>query len=618
MSVSTRGRGGRGRPRPRKAHPPVLAAPLQHSSSAFSSGPTPTSSGVMTPAEPETRQRFSDFPGLSQDLLRTLPFEFCTDVQAATLPTILAKHDLLAQAKTGTGKTLAFLIPSIQRLLSAPMPDQSHTSILVLSPTRELAQQIGVAAETLLGEKGKGKYGVRCVVGGTNMDRDMRDLRSQRADVLVATPGRLVDLIQNGNLGPRFAQLRTLVLDEADRLLDQGFRTDLLKILGALPDRAAVPRQTLLFSATIPKEVHSIASLALNKDYKFITTLTEADVNTHEHVVQESLVVPSRDILPATFEALKREQQHTEARGGFKVMVFLPTARATAFFHDVFAALPITYPVWEIHSRMSQSKREKATEAFRQTSTGVLFSSDVTARGIDVKGVTAVLQVGLPMNSEQYIHRLGRTARAGAEGHGILILGDFEDHFLRDKTIADLSLKSYPDLSVNDLATSRVVIEKAVDSVPIEAKAQAYQAWLGYYNSCLRMLKWTQADLVKNANEYARSSLRYDDGSGMGSEWKPPGLLAKTVGKMGLKGVPGLNVVRELPGAAAGGGRGGGGIGGHTNSSFRGPGTGGGGGDGRSGGMNGGRGGRGGRGGGGRGGGRGGRGGGFRPTSSHD
>ncbi|KAL7420942.1 hypothetical protein Q5752_004896 [Cryptotrichosporon argae] len=588
----------RGRGRPRRGRPAGHAHPQPPATHA----PAAATSATVPPGS----VRFRDFSSLSPQLLSSIPFEFCTEVQAATLPSIIDNHDVLAQAKTGTGKTLAFLVPSIQRLLNQPAaPAAGHTSVLVLSPTRELAAQIGAAAEGLL--KG-GSYAVKCVVGGTNMDRDVRDLKNGRADVLVATPGRLVDLIENGGIRPRFAQLRTLVLDEADRLLDQGFRRELLKILEAMPDRKAVPRQTLLFSATIPGEVHSIASIALSMDHKFISTLKDEDVNAHEHVVQEVLCVPARDLMPAAVEVLRREEAEAGARGGFKVMVFLPTARAAALHHDVFSALAPGYPVWEIHSRMSQPQRTRATDAFTAAERGVLFSSDVTARGIDIKGVTAVVQIGLPSSAEQYVHRLGRTARAGAKGHGVLLLADFETFFLSDRTMRTFTLHPYPAPSAGALDGARAAVDSALAAVPEDAKAQAYQAWLGYYNSSLRALKWTQAELVRHANAYARDALHTasaaETGTGTGTgtgEWVAPGLLAKTVGKMGLRGVPGINVVRDLPGKSEGGrGQGGGrGHGGGGGGAV--PGSGGvkrprDGGEGSRGGLGGGRGGLGGRG----------------------
>lgn len=368
------------------------------------------------------------------------------------------------------------------------------------------------------------------------------------ADILVATPGRLVDLIENYQVGPRLGQLRTLVLDEADRLLDQGFRRELVKILDALPDRKAVPRQTLLFSATLPEGVHSISSIALKPDHKFITTLKDEDINAHKHVVQELLVLPGHQMIAGALEVLKREEMLAAERGGFKVMVFLPTARAAGLYFEVFSNLPTSYPVWEIHSRMSQAKRTKSTDQFRAADRGILFSSDVTARGIDVQGVTAVVQVGLPSSGEQYVHRLGRTARAGAQGHGVLILADFETFFLNDPTIKTFTMLEYPTLDGSSLAHASALVDGALSQVSEETKGQAYQAWLGYYNSSLKKLRWSQADLVRNANDYAQHTLKTAPGP---NGWEPPALQAKTIGKMGLKGVPGLK--REAPGAGGGG-----------------------------------------------------------------
>jgi ATP-dependent RNA helicase MSS116 len=189
----------------------------------------------------------------------------------------LSGKDVLAQAKTGTGKTLGFLVPAIQHLLSGPMPSKDRISIFIISPTRELAQQITTEAERILNNLGQGgQYGVRTVVGGTNVNTDIKHLRERRVDLLVATPGRAIDLLENADLGVRLSQLsesgfwtfmlgcavlmaETLVLDEADRLLDQGFRRELEKIIKALPNPRNVPRQTLLFSATIPNEVHTVS-----------------------------------------------------------------------------------------------------------------------------------------------------------------------------------------------------------------------------------------------------------------------------------------------------------------------------------------------------------------------
>lgn len=190
----------------------------------------------------------------------------CTPVQAETLPVILSGLDVLAKAKTGTGKTLAFLLPSLEILIrSKPPPRIDQISILIISPTRELATQISIAAEELLRYT---PYKVAHVVGGNK-----KKLGGERCDILVGTPGRMVDLLENAALGNRLKNVKAFVMDEADRLLDGGFRKDLTKIIGHLPDRKLVPRQSLLFSATIPPTVHQVRSFMSYSSYAVPTSL---------------------------------------------------------------------------------------------------------------------------------------------------------------------------------------------------------------------------------------------------------------------------------------------------------------------------------------------------------
>lgn len=212
-----------------------------------------------------------------------------TQVQAATLPDALAGRDVLAQAKTGTGKTVAFLVPSIQRLCMLPsLPPDSSISVLVLSPTRELALQIEKEAKMLTNNL---PFDVQHVVGGTNIAAERKRLNSQRKDILIATPGRLLDHLQDEqlNLANTLRGLTVLVLDEADRMLDMGFRRELEKIFAHLPP--AQTRQSLFFSATIPDFVHNVAKL--KDDHAFISTISEEDNNTHEHVPQRTFQSPS-------------------------------------------------------------------------------------------------------------------------------------------------------------------------------------------------------------------------------------------------------------------------------------------------------------------------------------
>ncbi|CAO1625489.1 unnamed protein product [Jaminaea pallidilutea] len=521
-------------------------------------------SGTVTPASDAPNKtamshlsdvRFSSLAGsIDSRILSAIKFEFMSNVQAATINDALSGVDLLAQAKTGTGKTIAFLLPAIQRLLNTRRR-QGQIYTLILSPTRELAIQIQREAQMVLANVPD--VGVQHVVGGTNMTSEQRRLRNERCDILVATPGRLVDHLDNSGLANQLSEVQTFVLDEADRMLDMGFKPQLEQIKARLPNPNVKPRQSLLFSATFPKTILEMADV--RQDHRFINTIPESEQNTHQHVDQVYQVVPMPEIMPLILSHILQER--SERTKSAKVIVFLPTARATQTAFEAMKDHPAIGRTWEIHSRKSQSQRAKASEEFRKAAQGVLFSSDVAARGVDFPDVTVVIQAGLPSSPDQYIHRLGRTARAGASGRGILLLADFETYFLSLREIKALPLKAAQDndprireILEKRLPANRADIERALTTtVSDESKSQTYQAMLGYYNSSLRALKWDKPKLVQMANEYARSSLRYAGPA-------PPPLLAKTVGKMGLKGVPGLNIVRELPGM--GGGRGGGGGGG--------------------------------------------------------
>ncbi|KAJ3021487.1 UNVERIFIED_CONTAM: hypothetical protein HDU68_009604 [Siphonaria sp. JEL0065] len=490
-------------------------------------------------------------------LKEVIGHEFLTQVQDKTMLEILNGHDCLAQAKTGTGKTLGFLIPSIERVYREAyatnpptLPHPNAVSILVISPTRELAQQITVEAEQLLRFL---PLGVQCVIGGTNMQSEARKLNAfdKRVDVLVGTPGRLKDHLENSNLKQNCAHLQVIIFDEADRLLDEGFKQDIDKIIALLPkavsaNRSIPPRQTLLFSATIPPSVHAVAKQALLPNFKFITTIAEYESNTHEHVPQHHLVVPMEDMLTASFGVLNQILADKNIANP-KIIMFFPTARTTQLFAELLLALKIKCPVFEIHSRKSQSARTKATDAFRISVKGIMVSSDVSARGMDFPGVTHVLQVGVPANREQYIHRLGRTARAGSSGTGLLLLGAFEAKFLT-RQLRDLPLKPYPYPNpITPALTTQV--QTALQFVPLETKEMAYQAWLGFYNTWIREFGWKgKEELVDFANRYAIDCLGCAN---------VPGLLRKTVGKMGLKGIAGLVIVEENGGGGRGGGGGG-------------------------------------------------------------
>ncbi|KAE8229094.1 hypothetical protein CF326_g5945 [Tilletia indica] len=571
MSQNNGHRGGPSRSRGRGRNPNMNGN--ANTGRSFNSAPGPKQEvpmeGVVPTAVAPTvsthlsNVRFDSLQGqVDPRLLSAIAFPFMSEVQAATLGPALSGADVLAQAKTGTGKTIAFLLPAISRILQrqhAPAP--GSVSCLIMSPTRELALQIEREAEILLKNVPAQTLGVQHVVGGTNMKTEERNLGSKRCDILVATPGRLLDHLNNTNgMVSKFANLQVYVLDEADRMLDMGFRQELAKIGQFLPNRRQVTRQALLFSATIPPGVREVADLDANAQY--INTLSEEEANTHAHVPQQSVVAGMQDMIPLTLALLLEELERAPTSA--KVIVFSPTARAAGLLAEVFRTQAIKqvltqalansgpdFSVGEVHSRRSQPQRVKATQEFAAARRGVLFSSDVAARGVDFPGVTAVFQVGLPASPEQYIHRIGRTGRAGATGRGVIVLADFESYFLGKGEMRELPLTSHSGDGLK-LADCKKTVLLALRDVSDESKAQAYQASLGYYKSEMRSLRWTPAELVARMNEYAQYGLLYDGGSGVSS----PPLLAKTVGKMGLRGTPGLNIVRELPGQQHQGGQG--------------------------------------------------------------
>ncbi|ORY76302.1 P-loop containing nucleoside triphosphate hydrolase protein [Protomyces lactucae-debilis] len=542
MKVEGRGRGAARSARGRGAGKPFGARPSS-SSSQGANGHQQSATGMHAPIVPsvplETELSSRSFasapisPILMRTILDNLKFDKMTPVQAATLDDLLQKQDCLVQAKTGTGKTLAFLIPAIEEMIKSPV---RGISLLVITPTRELAQQIAKEAAGLL--QNLPKYRIGIAIGGTNKDKEQRVIRGGR-DILIATPGRLIDHLDEETVVDQFQQLKTLVLDEADRLLDMGFMPSLQQIVRALPDKQKTGRQGMLFSATIAAHVQKVAGLVLSPGYKFISTIPEGESNTHERVPQMLVTVPLfTDVAPAMIAAL----HHECTDDTFKAIVFAPTAAMADWYGAIIERFKTLPPVSVLHSRISQSKRTSITNAFRGCKAGILVATDVIARGIDFPDVSDVFQVGIPAAREDYIHRLGRTARAGKEGRGILIVAEPETFFPRF-TLKDIQFQQMP---VDSVKFRREVDQQAQSIGGFE---KPYQAWMGYYKNHLRAMKWDTAELVRQANTFAIEALKAPE---------VPSLQRKIIGKMGLKGVPGLNIRPNdsMPSGARGGGEG--------------------------------------------------------------
>lgn len=454
-----------------------------------------------------------------------LRFRYLTQVQKDTLGTIVEGKDVLARARTGTGKTMGFLLPNVEKMFAKG--ELTGISCLVIAPTRELATQIAVEGRALCRFH---RFNVEVVLGGTNKGSEVSRLK-KRTDILVATPGRLIDHFESTpGFVDKFNSLQSFVLDEADQLLDMGFRPALLKISNYLPPREK--RQTLLFSATVPQSTFDFARKMLRSDFEYVDTVGESQEATNTQVMQQVILAPFPDHLAALHVVL---QKHKEERpDDFKIIVFFPTAMSTKYSAQLLNQAKME--TLEIHSRMSSSARTRVSQRFRDSSKVIIFSSDVSARGVDYPEVTLCVQVGLTTR-EQYIHRVGRTARAGKSGQAILVLSQFEQVVLND-------LKDLPIIDVSDnvlesaeFAASQKIISNAVSSVQGTAELRksaerAYGAWMGFYKAHISRLHWTKTTLVKKANELSLI---------MGLA-EVPALPKRTVGKMGLRGTPGLRL----------------------------------------------------------------------------
>jgi ATP-dependent RNA helicase RhlE len=352
-----------------------------------------------------TPERFDDL-GLIEPLARAVReqgYERPTPIQARAIPHLLQGRDLLGLAQTGTGKTAAFALPILQRLAAnPPAPTGGHRGgrpirVLILTPTRELASQIADSFDTY------GKFlRLRTVVifGGVGMEPQKQALRVGM-DVLVATPGRLLDLAGQGLL--HLPGLEVFVLDEADRMLDMGFIHDVRRVIRLLPER----RQTLFFSATMPPEAQALADQLLKDPVRVAVAPVSA---TADKVDQELAYVDKGDK-----RALLVELLHDT--GMKRVLVFSRTKHGANKIAEHLVKAGVGAEA--IHGNKSQSARERALAHFKGGQVRVLVATDIAARGIDIDDITHVVNFDLPEVPEQYVHRIGRTARAGASGYAV-------------------------------------------------------------------------------------------------------------------------------------------------------------------------------------------------------
>jgi ATP-dependent RNA helicase RhlE len=356
--------------------------------------------------------QFSDL-GLAEPILKALTskgYATATPIQAQAIPPLLEGRDLLGIAQTGTGKTAAFSLPSLDYLSRNPKPlSPGNCRMLVLSPTRELAAQI---AQSLRDYSRFMNVAVECVFGGMPIGKQISKLRAG-CDILVATPGRLLDLIDQRAVS--LGQVEILVLDEADQMMDLGFIVPLKRIVRLLPAK----RQSLFFSATMPKTIADLSAQFIKDPVKVSVT---PQATTAERVQQCATYVDQSEKQALLTVTLRKEEID-------RALIFTRTKHGADRVVRFLAAAGIESMA--IHGDKSQGQRTAALQAFRAGQIKLLVATDIAARGIDVSGVSHVINFELPNVAEQYVHRIGRTARAGAEGKAISFVANDERQYLK-------------------------------------------------------------------------------------------------------------------------------------------------------------------------------------------
>ena len=334
------------------------------------------------------------------DALYEMRYDQCTPIQAQAIPQLLDKKDIIGIAQTGTGKTAAYLLPIIDHLCK--QKDEGHIKCLIMVPTRELAIQIDNAIEAF-------SYYLPissiAVYGGNDAIRYSQELKSLKsgADIVIATPGRLISHLQLDNMD--LSHVTHFVLDEADRMLDMGFSDDIMKIAGSLPQK----RQTLLFSATMPEGIHKFAKSLLHDPVEVRIAISKpaSGINQKAYLCSE----PNKNTLIA--EIFKKEQPKRAiifASSKIKVKKLALKLKQSKF------------NVEDMHSDLTQEERNKVMLNFKNGHTNILVATDIIARGIDIDDIQLIINYDVPHDAEDYIHRIGRTARAGKKGQAITII----------------------------------------------------------------------------------------------------------------------------------------------------------------------------------------------------
>lgn len=399
--------------------------------------------------------------------IEEMGFKRMTEIQHKSIRPLLEGRDLLAAAKTGSGKTLAFLIPVIELIVKLKFMPRNGTGVLILSPTRELAMQtFGVLKELMTHHVHT--YGL--IMGGSNRSAEAQKL-TNGINIVVATPGRLLDHMQN-TPGFMYKNLQCLVIDEADRILDVGFEEELKQIIKLLPVR----RQTMLFSATQTRKVEDLARISLKKEPLYVGVDDDKEVATVDGLEQGYVVCPSEKRFLLLFTFLKKNRKK-------KVMVFFSSCMSVKYHYELLNYIDL--PVLAIHGRQKQNKRTTTFFQFCNADSGILLCTDVAARGLDIPEVDWIVQYDPPDDPKEYIHRVGRTARGlNGRGHALLILRPEELGFLRYLKQSKVPLNQF-DFSWSKVSDIQSQLEKLIEKNYFLHKSaqEAYKSYIRAYDS---------------------------------------------------------------------------------------------------------------------------------------
>ncbi|RDX75020.1 DEAD-box ATP-dependent RNA helicase 18 [Mucuna pruriens] len=453
-----------------------------------------------------TSTRFSELkPPLSDPVLQALSlsgFEFCTPVQAATIPLLCSFKDVAVDAATGSGKTLAFLVPLVEILRRSSSHPKPHQVLgIIVSPTRELSTQIYHVAQPFISTLVNVKS--MLLVGGVEVKADIKKIEEEGANILIGTPGRLYDIMDRMDV-LNFKNLEILILDEADRLLDMGFQKQITSIISHLPKL----RRTGLFSATQTEAIEELSKAGLRNPVRVEVRAETKSENGSASLKQiESSKTPSGLLIEyMECEADKKPSQLVDIlikNHSKKIIIYFMTCACVDYWGAVLPCLSVLkgFSLIPLHGKMKQSAREKALASFTSLSNGILLCTDVAARGLDIPGVDCIVQYDPPQDPNVFIHRVGRTARLGKQGHAVVFLLPKEESYVEFLRIRRVPLQE------------RICSDDASDIVPqirsaakkdrdiMEKGVKAFVSYIRAYKEhhCSYIFRWKELEIGKLA-----------------------------------------------------------------------------------------------------------------------